>query len=205
MDENVNQKISCFMDDELDGDEALKLLKKIQLEPELRHKFNDYQRVSYALSSKKNLPINDNFLDTIQQGISNEPLYFPSVNHKPPSKKTYGSYLALAASVALIALLLSKFVNPTLLDDTPISPTVIADISEADSLPKPINSQDTPISPPVIAAISKADNQLASLSKPVNSQETRFNDYLQAHNTRFYTQGSVNFQPYAQTVSYRQD
>ena len=51
MPEDLNQKISQFLDNELDHVEALNLLKKMQLQSELQDKLNRYEAISHAMKT----------------------------------------------------------------------------------------------------------------------------------------------------------
>ena len=178
MADDINQKISCFIDNELKDNEALDLLKKCQSNPILQNKLSRYQTNSYCLSSKKSLPIETDFLNRVQEGISKEPLYFPNVNLQP--KKSYRALMALAACVSLIALLILKPSEDTPLEINTLSSSTMAAIT----IQPEINQQKT---------------------SQKNNHNNRFNDYLQAHNTSLYTNGTVTFQPYTQTASYEQN
>ncbi len=176
--DDINQKISCFIDDELKSNETLDLLKECQSNPTLQNKLNRYQTISYCLSSKKVLPIREDFLSNIQQGISKDPLYFSTVNLQP--KKSYRTLMALAACVSLIAILILK---PS--EETPLKVNIVSSSTMAAITTQPeIDQQKT---------------------KQKNNPNNRFNDYLQAHNTSLYTNTAVTFQPYTQTASYKQN
>ena len=49
MPENLNQKISQFIDNELDEVDALYLLNKMQFKPELQGKLNRYQTIGQVI------------------------------------------------------------------------------------------------------------------------------------------------------------
>ena len=189
MADDINQKISCFIDDELNYNETLDLLKECQSNPTLRNKLNRYQTTAYSLSSKKILPIKEDFLSQVQQGISKEPLYFPTINLQP--KKSYRTFMALAACVSLIALLILKPSKEKPLKVNIVSSSTMAAIT---ILPE-IDQQKT----------IKIASHNAQKTKQNNHHNNRFNDYLQAHNTSLYTNSAVTFQPYTQTASYEKN
>ena len=190
MADDINQKISCFIDDELKYNEALNLLKECQSNSTLQNKLNRYQTLSYCLSSKKVLPIKKDFLSHVQQGISKEPLYFPTVNLQP--KKSYRTFMALAACVSLIALLILK---PS--EEKPLAVNIVSSSTMAAITTQPkIDQQKT---------IKLASSPNAQKTKQKNNHNHRFNDYLQAHNTRLYTNSTITFQPYTQTASYEKN
>ncbi len=149
------------MDDELKTAEALILLKKIQLDPDLGQILNRYQIARYALSSKHYVPIEQDFLKGIQEKIQDEPSYFLSTYQKPPPK-----ILALAACVALV--------------------TVIAFGMLYHQSPK-MNR----MSAPSMVSIQKPANIKHKMLIPVLAQTTRLNNYIQGHNNSLYTSGIV--------------
>lgn len=100
MDNETKQQLSCLIDDELKDDEALTLLKKIQLQPLLNEKMNHYQAISYALSSKNYISLNPDFLKNVQQGMATEALYLL------PEPRASQTIMALAACVALVTVLI---------------------------------------------------------------------------------------------------
>ena len=161
MDDYLNHDISCLIDDELKMTEALALLKKIQLNPDLSQLLNRYQIARYALSSKHYVPIEPNFLKGIQEKIQNEPSYFlPS--HQKPSPKL----LALAACVALVTLIAFGM----LYQQSPKMNRMSAPNIIAKQTPTTIKHK-TRIPAPV--------------------QTARLNNYIQAHNNSLYTSGIV--------------
>jgi len=189
MADDINQKISCFIDDELKHNDALNLLKECQSNPTLQNKLNRYQTIAYCLSSKKVLPIKKDFLSNVQQGISKDPLYFPTVNLQP--KRSYKTFMALAACVSLIALLILKPSKETPLEVNTVSSSTMAAIT----IQPEINQQK----------IIKLASHNTKKTKQKNNHKHHFNDYLQAHNTSLYTNSTVIFQPYTQTASYEKD
>ncbi len=189
--DDVNQKISCFIDDELKYNEVLNLLTDFQLHPELMQKVNRYQIASMALSSQRFSLINTDFLASIQQGIAKEPLYLLAVN--PPIKKAYKITMALAACIALIAVLSIEIIDNKPLKYNPTSSSTMATVK------KPPNQQNNFVSATPLLEKDPIKKQTT------NYQTIPFNDYLQAYNTSFYTDGTPSFPPYMETISYKQD
>jgi len=110
MSEDLNQKISQFMDNELEHAEALLLLANLNAQPELQHKLNRYAAISHALKSGVYLEVKADFLDDIAQQIQQEPIPVPIVE-KPVAFKQAYPWLVLAASLAMIALLTEQRFN----------------------------------------------------------------------------------------------
>jgi sigma-E factor negative regulatory protein RseA len=180
MHEDLNQKISQFLDNELSTDETLSLLQKIQQNAELRDKMNRYAAVSHALKTDTFLSPRSDFVERISQEIQHEPVYMlPQHNKFKRSHKIS----ALAASIAVIAVIANQSMNRQA-EQYQSSPIEVAQ----SQLPE--QSADS---------IVYMDQ---TRQYPVN---TRFNDYLQAHNSSVYTNGEVNFQSFASVTVYNQE
>lgn len=99
MQEQLNEKISLLIDDELDSQQALSLLGAIQDDESLKTKLQRYQLISQVLKNEESYLLDSEFAGKIHQQIRKEPTYFiPSKNSKINWQKTG---LAVAASVAL--------------------------------------------------------------------------------------------------------
>lgn len=192
MDEEVNQKISQFIDNELTVDEALELLKTLHSQPELQRTVGRYQLASNALSAGQNVVASPDFLAGVKQGIANEPVYlFPQ--HSRP-KVSRQAVVAIAASVALVTVLAVRM-------DSDKHTTMKLETLSASAVPVIEKRPET--RDKKMFASSLHDQSLKKRQE--SQQNNRFNDFLQAHNTSLYTNGAATFQPYVQTVSYRQD
>ncbi len=194
MDEEVNQKISQFIDNEMTVDEALGLLKDLRSQPGLQKTVNRYQVASNALSGGQgqNVTASPDFLAGVKKGIANEPVYlFPP---KARSRASKQAVVAIAASVALVAVLAARLDN-----DKPAAMKL--DTLSASAVPVAKKQQ-------VLAQkrmLAPGLHEESLKKREESEQNNRFNDFLQAHNTSLYTNGAATFQPYVQTVSYRQD
>ncbi len=105
MSEDVNQKLSQFMDNELNHADALQLLKELSAQPELQAKLNRYAAMSYALKSQVYLDVKAGFSENIAQHIQQEPA--PVIEIPVSFKQTY-QWLALVASLAIMAFILEQ-------------------------------------------------------------------------------------------------
>lgn len=99
MSEELHQKISQFLDNELEVDEALHLLHTMQHKSELHHKMQRYQAISHALTNHVFLPIKTDFSARIAQAIHEHEEQHGDGNHFKLS------WIALAASIAVITVL----------------------------------------------------------------------------------------------------
>jgi len=174
MSEDLNQKISQFLDNELNHVEALNLLHKIQSQPELQDKLNRYEAISDAIKTDAFLLTKDDFSKNIRQHIQQEPVYLlPQHKSFKPSYKQ----IAVAASIVIVAVIAGRSLNDQSSDSRSASILQVA--------------QNQPTEQPL------KTNQDAQ--HPLNK---RINDYLQAHNSSVYTNGEANFQPFAKVTTY---
>jgi sigma-E factor negative regulatory protein RseA len=178
MSEDLNQKISQLLDNELDHVSALSLLKKMQLQSELQDKMNRYEAISHALKADVFLLTKADFSTKISQQIRSEPVYLLP-QHKP-SKRPH-KLIALAASIAIVAVIAGRSMN-----DNQFKSATILQVAQQ-KLPEQ--------SPPPVAYNNQARQY------PLNK---RINDYLQAHNSSVYTNGEADFQSFARVTAYSQ-
>jgi sigma-E factor negative regulatory protein RseA len=176
MPEDLNQKISQFLDNELDHVHALNLLKKMQLQSELQDKLHRYEAISDAIKTDVFLLTNSDFSTKIRQQIQQEPIYLLP-QHKP-IKRGY-KVIALVASIVIVAVIAERGMNNQVEQLKAASTLQVAQQQE----PKPVVYAHQAEQP---------------------SLNTRINEYLQAHNSSVYTNGEANFQPFARVTAYSQ-
>jgi sigma-E factor negative regulatory protein RseA len=111
MSEDLNQKISQFMDNELEHADAIELLAALNAQPELQHKLHRYTAISHALKNQVYLKVKDDFSANIAEQIQQESV--PVIEQAPSFKQTY-QWLALAASLAIIAFIVDQSFNTQL-------------------------------------------------------------------------------------------
>jgi sigma-E factor negative regulatory protein RseA len=174
MSEDLNQKISQFLDNELDHVDALNLLKKMQLQPGLQDKLNRYQAIRHAMKSDAFLVSKADFLTKIHQQLLQEPVYLLP-QHK--SFKRSHKHIAVAASIVIVAIIAGRGMNN---QNQPSKPASLLQVAQQ-QLPK------------------QSVNPVEASQYPLNK---RINDYLQAHNSSVYTNGEANFQPFARVTAY---
>lgn len=196
MNTEINQKISSFLDGELDSFEEEKLLLKISKDSQLINKLNRYQTVNHSLKHDDLVIVNDGFLDKIKQEIEQEPHFFlPKQKNK---KRQLGFWqktsVAIAASTVIAAVLVSQKIE---LPSNILQPngSLIAQQLIEPVKPKPV----------VIVKVQEnvVESELAKGLKELQQglQHERLKTYLQAHSDNLYTYDSLNFQPYARVVS----
>lgn len=99
MQEQTNEKISLFIDDELDSQKALLLLQKISKDEDLKAMLQRYQLMSLVLKNEESCLLDSSFAENIQQQISREPSYL--LRRKKPDINWQRTGLAIAASIVL--------------------------------------------------------------------------------------------------------
>lgn len=184
MNEELNQHLSQLLDDELDHKVALNLLQKMQTDSELKNTLARYAAISHALKTDEFLPVPPNFSENIARQITQEATYLLP-QHKPAGN--HYKRVALAASVAVVAVLAARGVNPPLPATAPgAAPLQVAQKTPAKQDGQPIAN----------TALQPEDPY------PLNA---RISDYLEAHNNSIYTgEVDVDFRPLTKVTSYNQ-
>ena len=110
MQEQTNEKISLFIDDELDSQKALLLLKKIKQDEALQGVLQRYQLMSLVLKNEESSLLDRRFAENIQQQIRSEPSYL--LPRKKPEINWQKTGFAIAASIVLaVVWLVNKIDN----------------------------------------------------------------------------------------------
>lgn len=189
MDEELNQKISQLIDNELSHEEALSLLQLMRKQPQLQDKMSRYEAISHAVKAEAFVPTRSDFAERVRQQIQSEPAYLLP-QHKT-SRRNYKIF-ALAASVAAVAIMVSRI--PYAPDES-ISVPEIAMVQPQEPVPaKEAMAEPQAQEPPSVSVAFRPVDQ--------DQFNARFNDYLQAHSESVYIDGQTNFQPYARVAAY---
>ncbi|MGR8932262.1 MAG: sigma-E factor negative regulatory protein [Gammaproteobacteria bacterium] len=106
MRELLDEKLSLLLDDQLDSDQAIKLLETVRKDEELQAKFRRYALISQALKSEQCSAADTGFVDRIHSQLENEPIYFLPKNKNKDDLKKMG--MAVAASVLLAVVWMSS-------------------------------------------------------------------------------------------------
>lgn len=106
--ENIHQKISQFLDDDLNLEESLELCKLIQQNPELQQTLYSYQTTQEILQTKTVSNPNPNFLNAIQNKLHSEANYLIPKIQKPTTYQPPNPTLVttLVASLATLSVLI---------------------------------------------------------------------------------------------------
>lgn len=181
MHDEINQKVSQFIDDELPEHEALHLLTEIKKQPELDARLQRYEMASAILKNHPPHFISTVFSETISQAVEQEVIYF--LPKKTAKAIYFKSALAVAAGVAGVAVLVSN--NVPKLTDVKQEPYVIAEN---------VVNQPTP---------RTRKSPIKVIYRKPATIDPRFNRYLQAHRGNLYTIDS-GVQTYATLAGYGQ-
>lgn len=193
--EELNQKISQLIDNDLDKEEALVLLKKMKQDPVLQAKLSRYETIGHAIKSDVFLSVDSDFAARVNKVIDKEPVYL-----LPRRKAVFNPNLrlsALAASVALLAVLVSQGFQTYSPSEAPNKPSLVI---ASNTKPEPLNTL-VQVSRPVVPS----NRPLETKAGTVQPSVSRFAEYLQAHNSTRYIDGGFERQPYARAVSYSQE
>jgi len=182
MHEDLIQKISQFLDDELPEEESLRLLQKMRTHSELAGKMRRYEAIKQAIKNDDALiSAAPDFVASVSSQLQQEPTYLiPNTTRHWIRHRHFGRSHKIAAAAASVAVI--AFVAHTQRPE-PASPVQIAAVKET---AKPA---------PQLAEVKASRN-----AYPVNQQ---ISDYLQAHSS-IYTNSQADFQPYAQVTHYSQ-
>lgn len=178
MREELNLKISQFVDGELAAEDVFKLLKSFQDDAEVENIFRRYDAVSQAIKSDVFLVADAGFVERVSAQIKNEPTIFRPI--KQPLRGHAKTITAIAASFAALAVAIAGA----------------------------LQSHDKQLAANVELAQHQTSKQIYVDSSPVQEDDTRFNDYLEAHGATLYGGGHASSpangtsQPYGRFVSY---
>ncbi|MGR9044348.1 MAG: sigma-E factor negative regulatory protein [Gammaproteobacteria bacterium] len=188
MTEELNQKISRLLDDDLSCEDALDLLMKLQGEPELQCKMSRYESMGHVLKSEAYIPVMPGFAQRVSSEIKKEPTHLATRRHI--SVRPYWAFSALAASVMIVAIVVSQrdIIRPQ------GSSTKASLLMATTESPAPLEQKKVP--PSIVYDQHMQSHQSAT---------RRLTEYLQAHNSSRYIDGTVSLQPYVQVVSYSQE
>lgn len=132
MEQQFNENISLLIDDELDSEQALSLLKTMQSDEGLKQKLQRYQLISQVLKNEPCYLLDSDFADKIHRQIRDEPIFF--LPAKKPAPKWRKTGLAVAASIALAVVWTVNRI------DKPANPAPEAQIAYVS--PQPQNQPD---------------------------------------------------------------
>ena len=175
MNDLLNQKLSQFIDNELEPKERLEFQKELLRNPDLQARLKRYQLIGAAIKLASTIEINAGFSDLIKERLEQEPIYF--LPQKKSGAKRY-KQLAIAASLTAFAIVSAYSVRFT----------------QQQSQESTMQLAQNPVAQSSHAAST-------SFEYPINKQ---ISDYLQAHNDSLKENPDSIYQPYTRLSSYSQ-
>lgn len=108
MSEEMKEKLSAYLDDELQVESLSKFSRDLKESSELRSKLNRYTLINEAIKGNYSDCNAASIADSVHQALTNEPTVFaPAMNKKssPSQWKTYVGGAAIAATVAALTVM----------------------------------------------------------------------------------------------------
>ncbi|MGR8935418.1 MAG: sigma-E factor negative regulatory protein [Gammaproteobacteria bacterium] len=174
MREEINLKISQFVDGELDAENAFKVLKSMQQDSQAAETFSRYEAVSQALKTDVFLNIDAGFVDRVSERLKDEPIIFRPA--KLPSRDYVKASAAVAASLAVAAVIIAGA----------------------------LQYRDKQIAGRIELARQQTSEQIYVDSSPSQEDDTRFNEYLEAHGATLYAGSHATTPSYGASEAYGQ-
>ncbi len=176
MSEQMNQKISQYLDRDLSRSDTLELFKTMQQDEQVQAKLQRYLIAQQALKAKPVIMADSDFLSKVKQELEHEPVYIQppkpaQLHHKP-------ALWALAASIVAVAIIVPTWIKTT---------------------------QTVPLGTMAMVQKSTTADFESSDRVRVYPVNQRFQDYLQAHNGSLYTNGTAKLKAQTHLASYDQE
>lgn len=197
MQQPYEEKLSQFIDDDLERSEALELLTTLQQRSELQAKLRRYALTQHALKHKQVVAADLDFAAKIRHELENEPLYLlprqklsqlPTAKADAPTPHT--------SVVKPLPVHTSKPLRPKVLGFSMVAAIIMAVVI----MPSIMNSM-TEEKVIMMSHQERIQEEYPNEVRlyPVNR---RFQDYLQAHNNSLYANGEISVHNRAQYVTY---
>ncbi len=185
MQDNMNEKISRFIDNDLSLEQIQQLQSEMNEDDLLKQKMMRYQMLSQALKSSEVVQLKADFSSQITQQLEQEPVFFKRRNK--PYFNWQTTSLAVAASLAIVAVMSPAIIKQTApnMQETPlVAQQQVTSQASSYSLSQPL---------PPAGRLVRVQNH------PTNQ---RFNDYLQIHSNSMYTIGQRSHRPTARVAGF---
>ena len=171
---DLRMRMSMLMDSDLDGRDNQRLIDTIETDADLKAAWANYSQIGDVIrSSASGLMADKNFADTISAIIAQEPtILAPKASKSSSNRRLSVATIGLAASLAMVAVLVGKSVN---------------DHAEVFHMASYNQARSN-------LAADKYGNQVE------NQADSQFNDYLVMHNESAYMAGSAAILPYVRVV-----
>ena len=174
-DKDLRMRMSMLLDSDLDGRENSRLIDNIEADAELRSAWANYCQIGDVLrSSGAGSLVGNDFAAKVSAAIAKEPTVLaPKALQSVGNRRSRIINLSLAASLALVAVIVGKSVN----QHTDVFQTASHHLGGVN-----------------LAAAKATD-------KGDNPADSQFNDYLIMHNETAYMAGSAAMLPNARLLS----
>ncbi len=183
--QDVDLIISQFLDNELDQQQALSLLKAMRKNSQIEAKLLRYQVIGQVIRTESGIHHPIAMVNRINRALQSEAIHFHP--RKKPIRR-YVKVAALAATLAGVAV-----VTPQLLKQ---NESVGGQSVQMASTEQPRNNAQ-----PVTLAASHFKKPL---SMQFNHTQKQLQDYLYAHSNRVFVASDMAFRPFVQTASLNQ-
>ncbi len=184
--QNIGLKLSQFLDDELDQQQALSLLKKMRHNTDIEVKMLRYQVIGQVLRTEESIHKPIYLVNKVHDALDNEVFHFHPAT-KTAHKKI--KRVAIAATLAAVAIMIPivQKQNTTHQNDV---------VQIAHKQPESFKSQGQTLT------VAHVDQTSPVLRQRTLARE-RLNDYLYAHSNRIFVTPDASFSPYVRTASLR--
>jgi sigma-E factor negative regulatory protein RseA len=194
MSDEINEKVSVFLDGELGSSQLASLTDQVHKNPEIRRKLNRYVLISESMKGNTGLSNAESIADRVSQALEDEPTILSPVSHAKPASssgwKTYFAGGAIAATVATLALLNFDAINQKQ--------------GSAESFPVTVQVQQ-PVNRPLMNGFAQPASTQWSISRrhtPESDVERELNQFLIEHSEYTHQSGMPGLVPYATFVVY---
>ncbi len=177
-DKELRMRISQLLDSDLDGRGHSRLIDKLETDADLKAAWSRYSLIGDVMRSTGGQLADSGFAEKVSAMVAEEPrVLAPKLQKSALIIRPSIMSLGLAASLAVVAILVGKSVNDH------------AEVFQTASYDRPSHFR-------VLAKASEAVE---------NQADSRFNDYLVMHNESAYMAGSAGMLSYVRLVGSRQD
>jgi sigma-E factor negative regulatory protein RseA len=173
MHEEINLKISQFVDEELEWGEGLRLLNYMEANPDAADVYRRYEMISHAVKTAAAVAADDAFVARVSAQIKSEPTVFCPQSQQ--SRRLSSKFIAaVAASLAAVAVIAAGV----------------------------LYYRGIGIAPTVQMAQEPIHEQIYAVSSTPETGDKRFNEYLEAHGATLYSGGYSAARAFGQVASY---
>lgn len=190
MSDLLNQKISQYLDGDLNPSESVQLLSHMQQQPQLQRTLQRYELIQQALKARPVLSADALFAEQVQARLAQEPHYLLP-KRKPKARPYRTAVWALAASLAMVAVIVPMV--KTIHERLPMSAMTLAQQERARG-----QAEDVKLNEAALAAMLTQHELQSMQFNSVNRQQAN----MQAYESGLYTNGAVDLRYPGQLANY---